>query len=136
MVFVGFASRFSPFSFFSFPPSLIPPSLQLSAISKEALPDSTELDIRRLIGYFVYYRFLNLAIVAPDSKQAQLVKKELTPLARKSCVVISKVLQNLFNLRVFKEDSKPETLSMMRLNPFLEEYFPKVLIILLFYFNY
>ena len=54
------------------------------------------------------------------------MKKELTPLARKSCVVISKVLQNLFNLRIFKEDSKPDTLSMMRLNPFLEEYFPKV----------
>jgi len=99
---------------------------QLSAISREALPGSTELDIRRLIGYFVYYRFLNLAIVAPDSKQVQLVKKELTPVARKSCVVISKVLQNLFNLRLFKEDNKPDTLSIMRLNPFLEEYFPKV----------
>ena len=99
---------------------------QLSAISKESLPDSTDLDIQRLIGYFVYYRFLNLAIVAPDSSGAQLVKKELSPLARKSCVVISKVLQNLFNLRVFVEDNKPETISMMRLNPFMEEYKPKV----------
>eukprot|EP00211_Chloroparvula_japonica_P005130 CAMPEP_0119131044 /NCGR_PEP_ID=MMETSP1310-20130426/9300_1 /TAXON_ID=464262 /ORGANISM="Genus nov. species nov., Strain RCC2339" /LENGTH=838 /DNA_ID=CAMNT_0007121595 /DNA_START=153 /DNA_END=2669 /DNA_ORIENTATION=+ len=99
---------------------------QLADISKENLPDATELDIQRLIGYFVYYRFLNLAIVAPDSKGAQLVKKELTPLARKSCVVISKVLQNLFNLRVFVEDNKPDTISMMRLNPFLEEFKPKV----------
>ena len=56
---------------------------KLSAISKEALPDSTVLDIHRLIGYFVYYHFLNLAIVTPDSKQAQLVKKELSPLGRK-----------------------------------------------------
>ena len=43
-----------------------------------------------------------------------------------SCVVISKVLQTLFNLRSFAEDNKPETLALMRLNPFMEEYLPKV----------
>lgn len=43
-----------------------------------------------------------------------------------SCVVISKVLQNLFNLRAFVEDNKPDTISMMRLNGFMEEYIPKV----------
>eukprot|EP00008_Paramoeba_atlantica_P012607 CAMPEP_0201488422 /NCGR_PEP_ID=MMETSP0151_2-20130828/18137_1 /ASSEMBLY_ACC=CAM_ASM_000257 /TAXON_ID=200890 /ORGANISM="Paramoeba atlantica, Strain 621/1 / CCAP 1560/9" /LENGTH=834 /DNA_ID=CAMNT_0047873709 /DNA_START=70 /DNA_END=2574 /DNA_ORIENTATION=+ len=98
----------------------------LSNICKTSLPESNDLENQKLIGYFVYYRFLNLAIVAPDSQQAQLVKKELSALARKSCVVISKVLQTLFNLRSFAEDNKPETLALMRLNPFMEEYLPKV----------
>ena len=55
----------------------------LSNICKTSLPESNDLENQKLIGYFVYYRFLNLAIVAPDSQQAQLVKKELSALARK-----------------------------------------------------
>ncbi len=32
-------------------------------------PDATTEDIHRLLGYFIYYRFINIAIVAPDTFQ-------------------------------------------------------------------
>eukprot|EP01113_Clastostelium_recurvatum_P027013 TRINITY_DN324_c0_g1_i3.p1 TRINITY_DN324_c0_g1~~TRINITY_DN324_c0_g1_i3.p1 ORF type:complete len:832 (+),score=362.11 TRINITY_DN324_c0_g1_i3:64-2559(+) len=61
---------------------------------------SSDDEIDKVFGYFVYYRFINLAIVTPDA--FDLVDKELSILARKNLVVISKVLQTLFTLNVFQ----------------------------------
>lgn len=61
--------------------------------------NSSDDEISKVIGYFVYYRFVNLAIVTPDS--FDLVSKELTMTARRNLVVVAKVLQNLFSLNTF-----------------------------------
>jgi len=68
----------------------------------------------KVTGYFVYYRFINLAIVTPDAYSV--VDKELEPVVRKNLVVVGKVLQNLFNFRLFNKQEK----YMMPLNGFIE----------------
>jgi Ras GTPase-activating-like protein IQGAP2/3 len=62
--------------------------------------NSSADEIGKVIGYFVYYRFVNLAIVTPDS--FDFVGKELTITARRNLVVVAKVLQNLFSLNLFQ----------------------------------
>lgn len=69
----------------------------------------------KVTGYFVYYRFINLAIVTPDAYNV--VDKELEPVVRKNLVVVGKVLQNLFNFRLFSKQEK----YMMPLNDFIEK---------------
>jgi Ras GTPase-activating-like protein IQGAP2/3 len=54
-----------------------------------------------VIGYFVYYRFMNVAIVTPDSHA--LTGKEVSMLARRNLVVVAKVLQTLFSLNQFQK---------------------------------
>jgi Ras GTPase-activating-like protein IQGAP2/3 len=68
--------------------------------SQRRLPSGIN-EIMKVIGYFVYYRFHNIAIVTPET--FQLVDKELSMNARKNLVVVSKVLQNLFTLNKFSE---------------------------------
>jgi len=78
----------------------------ISELAKEHFnvdPNETNTDILRVVGYFVYYRFINLAIVTPDN--FEIVDKDLSPVARKNLVNISKVLQNLLNFSVFSEQS-------------------------------
>jgi len=72
---------------------------QIRKIAQESFKNSPEDDILKVTGYFVYYRFINLAIVTPDA--FEIVDKELQPVARKNLVAVSRVLQNLFNLSVF-----------------------------------
>jgi len=62
---------------------------------------STIDEIMKVLGYFVYYRFHNIAIVTPDT--FGLIDKELSMNARRNLVVVSKVLQNLFTLNKFSE---------------------------------
>jgi Ras GTPase-activating-like protein IQGAP2/3 len=73
------------------------------------------LQVLKVTGYFVYYRFINLAIVTPDAYNV--VDKELEPVVRKNLVVVGKVLQNLFNFRLFSKQEK----YMMPLNDFIEK---------------
>jgi Ras GTPase-activating-like protein IQGAP2/3 len=56
-----------------------------------------------------------LAIVTPDAYNV--VDKELEPVVRKNLVVVGKVLQNLFNFRLFSKQEK----YMMPLNDFIEK---------------
>lgn len=91
----------------------MPPSPLLSPS-----PDRSSLSILQVLkvtGYFVYYRFINLAIVTPDAYNV--VDKELEPVVRKNLVVVGKVLQNLFNFRLFSKQEK----YMMPLNDFIEK---------------
>lgn len=89
------------------PPPLLSPSPDRSSLSI--------LQVLKVTGYFVYYRFINLAIVTPDAYNV--VDKELEPVVRKNLVVVGKVLQNLFNFRLFSKQEK----YMMPLNDFIEK---------------
>eukprot|EP01112_Ceratiomyxa_fruticulosa_P011633 TRINITY_DN3172_c0_g3_i1.p1 TRINITY_DN3172_c0_g3~~TRINITY_DN3172_c0_g3_i1.p1 ORF type:complete len:840 (+),score=226.31 TRINITY_DN3172_c0_g3_i1:340-2859(+) len=60
------------------------------------------LDVLKVTGYYIYYRFINLLIVTPDS--FEVVKPtEVSINARKNLVMVSKVLQHLFNNTRFTE---------------------------------
>lgn len=77
----------------------------LHDLAEENFPDAKEDDIMKIVSYFVYYRFFNLAIITPD--QYEIVDKELTAVARKNLVAVAKTLQNLFNLILF--DTKKQS---------------------------
>jgi hypothetical protein len=59
----------------------------------------------KIVSYFVYYRFFNLAIITPD--EYDIIDRDLPPVARKNLVAVAKTLQNLFNLILF--DAKKQT---------------------------
>eukprot|EP01132_Coremiostelium_polycephalum_P005779 gene5779-7189_t len=73
---------------------------QIQQISQKNFNTSTPDEIAKVIGYFVYYRFINLAIVTPDA--FEILEKELSITSRKNLVNIAKVLQNLFTLKTFQ----------------------------------
>jgi len=73
---------------------------QIHGIAKQKW-DTSDDEIGKVIGYFVYYRFMNVAIVTPDSHA--LTGKEVSMLARRNLVVVAKVLQTLFSLNQFQK---------------------------------
>eukprot|EP00027_Filamoeba_sp_ATCC50430_P012203 CAMPEP_0168574896 /NCGR_PEP_ID=MMETSP0413-20121227/19350_1 /TAXON_ID=136452 /ORGANISM="Filamoeba nolandi, Strain NC-AS-23-1" /LENGTH=918 /DNA_ID=CAMNT_0008608319 /DNA_START=71 /DNA_END=2824 /DNA_ORIENTATION=+ len=93
---------------------------QIRTIAQEKFKSSSEDDILKVTGYFVYYRFINLAIVTPEN--FGIVDKDPSPTARKNLVVISKVLQKLFNLSLFDNSDK----WMMPLNDWMKSNFDTV----------
>lgn len=93
---------------------------QIRTIAQEKFKSSSEDDILKVTGYFVYYRFINLAIVTPEN--FGIVEKDPSPVARKNLVVISKVLQKLFNLSLFDQSDK----WMMPLNDWMKSNFDTV----------
>jgi len=76
---------------------------QIHSIAKQKW-NSDDDDIGKVIGYFVYYRFMNVAIVTPDSHA--LTGKDVSMLARRNLVVVAKVMQNLFSLATFQKQEK------------------------------
>lgn len=91
---------------------------QLRDLCLKALPDTTEEDISKVIVYFVYYRFINLAIVQPDAYH--IAGNDLPPIARKNLITASRVLQNLFNFRKFNAE-KPGEKFFVPLNEFIDK---------------
>lgn len=85
-------------------------------------PDATPEDIYRLLGYFVYYRFINIAVVAPDTF-GLVEPKDITAEVRGGLVDVAKVLQNLFNLLLFTD---PDKQYMFCVNKFIESSKKKV----------
>lgn len=99
-------------------------------------PDATQEDIHRLLGYFVYYRFINISIVvwmplfcvffcflnlfffeqAPDTF-GLVESKDISAEVRGGLVDVAKVLQNLFNLLLFTD---PDKSYMYCVNKFIE----------------
>jgi len=61
----------------------------------------------KTVSYFVYYRFLNPAIVSPDLYGV--IRLNLSNLQRKNLVQVSKVLQTMFNFANFSGDKQPLT---------------------------
>lgn len=72
------------------------------------------MQVQKTIGYFVYYRFFNPAIVSPDLYD--ITRLNLSPLHRKNLVQVAKILQSLFN---FSEIVLPPHLS--KINDFVKE---------------
>jgi len=96
---------------------------QLRELCLKALPDTTEDDISKVTVYFVYYRFINLAIVTPDAYN--IADKDLPPIARKNLITASRVLQNLFNFKKFSAE-KPGEKFFVPLNAFIERNIPVI----------
>jgi len=96
---------------------------QLRELCLKALPETTEEDISKVIVYFVYYRFINLAIVQPDSYN--IGDEDLPPIARKNLITASRVLQYLFNFRKFNPDN-PGDKFFVPLNDFIEKNEPLI----------
>ncbi|GAM19221.1 hypothetical protein SAMD00019534_023960 [Acytostelium subglobosum LB1] len=98
---------------------------QIYSIAKQNFSSSGD-DIGKVIGYLVYYRFMNLAIVTPDS--FEIIKKELSMNSRKNLVTIAKVLQNLFSLKTFQNQGgerwmQPLNTWIMSKMNFVRQYF-------------
>lgn len=87
----------------------------------ERFPQSEE-DIWRLVGYFVYYRFLNIAIVSPDTFKL-VDPRDMGVSVIKGLIQVANVLQTLFNLIEYDGKEKPY---MLRLNGFIKENLPSV----------
>lgn len=96
---------------------------QLRDLCLKALPDTTEEDISKVIVYFVYYRFINLAIVQPDAYH--IAGDDLPPIARKNLITASRILQNLFNFKPFTPDNPGEK-AFVPLNSFIEKNKPMI----------
>jgi len=76
-------------------------SAQIRRLIMEKFPKTKPDEIWPVLGYFTYYRFINLAVVQPDT--FDIGGRDLSLNVRKNLVVVSKVLQTLFRLDVFKE---------------------------------
>jgi len=94
---------------------------QIHNIAKSKWNSSGD-EIAKVLGYFVYYRFMNLAIVTPDS--FDLGVKEVSMLARRNLVVVAKVLQNLFSLNTFQKQGFERW--MLPLNDWINSKIPVV----------
>lgn len=96
---------------------------QLKELCLKALPQTTMEDISKVTVYFVYYRFINLAIVTPDAYK--IADNDLPPIARKNLITAAKVLQNLFNFKKFDAE-KPGEKFFVPLNKFIERNEPLI----------
>jgi Ras GTPase-activating-like protein IQGAP2/3 len=76
----------------------------MRALCEKQLPDASKDDLLRLTGYFVYYRFINVALVSPEA--FKIVTRELGTKERKNLIVVGKVLQKAFNLKSFGKAEK------------------------------
>lgn len=79
---------------------------QLELMLKQKHPESTEAERASVVGYIVYYRFMNPAIVSPDFFGLTKKNQKISMNMRNNLVIISKVLTNLTNNVLF--DSKIE----------------------------
>ncbi|KYQ94186.1 RasGTPase-activating protein [Tieghemostelium lacteum] len=70
--------------------------------------DSKPDEIAKVIGYFVYYRFINLAIVTPETHN--ILNKEVSNTSIKNLVCIAKVLHNLFTMKTFQNQGSEKWL--------------------------
>jgi len=77
---------------------------QHRAIAQDAMPNVTELELNKMTSYFVYYRFINLGVVSPDT--FGITEGKLTPQSVFNLIEVSKVLHHLFNFSLF--DSRSE----------------------------
>ncbi|KAI9469833.1 MAG: Rho GTPase activation protein [Benjaminiella poitrasii] len=76
---------------------------ELRTVLEKSFPDEPRDRILRVIGHFIYYRYLNPAIVAPE--QYDVISAVITPLERKNLAEVSKVLQKISSKTLFEEES-------------------------------
>eukprot|EP01121_Diplochlamys_sp_Union-15-3_P012171 TRINITY_DN3611_c0_g1_i3.p1 TRINITY_DN3611_c0_g1~~TRINITY_DN3611_c0_g1_i3.p1 ORF type:complete len:611 (-),score=117.17 TRINITY_DN3611_c0_g1_i3:42-1874(-) len=77
---------------------------QVYDIAKEKFPSAKPKEFYRVLGFLVFYRFVNLAIVTPD--EYDMGSRDLSLNVRKNLVVVSKVLQKVFDLSKFKKNTE------------------------------
>uniref|UniRef100_A0A1B6DIS6 Ras-GAP domain-containing protein n=1 Tax=Clastoptera arizonana TaxID=38151 RepID=A0A1B6DIS6_9HEMI len=89
-----------------------------SALVKK-FPQSPEKEILKVVGNFIYYRYINTAIVAPDSFHIITLTADqaLTDFQRNNLANIAKILQFAAAKKGFGEEMK----HLLCLNPFLIE---------------
>ncbi|XP_068082254.1 ras GTPase-activating-like protein IQGAP1 [Anabrus simplex] len=85
----------------------------------EKFPSAPEKDILKVVGNFIYYHFINSAIVGPDSFGIidLPANQALTPTQRYNLASIAKILQFAASKKGFGEESR----HLMCLNPFIIE---------------
>ena len=92
---------------------------QLREISLKCLPNTKEEEILKIINYFIFYRFLNLAIVTPDI--CGVYTAEIPAYTRKNLIAISRILQRISSGTLF-DPSGPE-FYLTIFNPLIEKNF-------------
>lgn len=101
---------------------------QLATLSKTKFPDAERYQIGSVIGGFLYLRFFNPAIVAPDAINLIQIKPSRT--CRRNLTLIAKVLQNLSNGVLFRDKEeymKPMNTYIERTRDALQDYFDKLI---------
>ncbi len=93
---------------------------QLDTMARTTFKDATESQIAALIGGFVFLRYINPVIVAPES--INIVTKKPSPQARKNLMMVAKCMQNLSNSQFFTKDKK----DLQPLNRFLTKNLEKI----------
>eukprot|EP00743_Colponemidia_sp_Colp-15_P005475 GILK01005888.1.p1 GENE.GILK01005888.1~~GILK01005888.1.p1 ORF type:complete len:816 (+),score=159.79 GILK01005888.1:49-2448(+) len=78
---------------------------QIAEMAREQFVDADQTKIGSLIGGFLYLRFLNPAIVAPDG--LNIVKAKPNKTVRRNLILVAKIIQNISNASYFKKD-RPE----------------------------
>lgn len=72
---------------------------QHRAIAQDAIPNAKPDDLNKMTSYFVYYRFINLGVVSPET--FNITDAKITPLSVFNLVEVSKVLHHLFSFTPF-----------------------------------
>jgi hypothetical protein len=70
-------------------------------LADDKFPLSTADEVFKVVSYFVYYRFLNPAITAPEN--FNIVDTQISTATRKNLVSVGRLMQNLFTLTYFDE---------------------------------
>ncbi|KAI3658250.1 hypothetical protein MP638_006105 [Amoeboaphelidium occidentale] len=87
---------------------------QIKQLTKRKFPDADEWSICSLIGGFFFLRFINPAIVTPQSYM--IVEKSPGQNAKRTLTLIAKLIQNLAN-----KPSYAKEMYMMELSPFIDK---------------
>ncbi|KAJ1901064.1 iqgap- protein [Kickxella alabastrina] len=66
-------------------------------------PDEPEAQVMKIVGHLVYYRYINPAIVAPES--FDVIETTISPLQRKNLAEIAKMLNQVSVGKHFSEDN-------------------------------
>ncbi|KAJ2079411.1 iqgap- protein [Coemansia sp. RSA 988] len=69
----------------------------------EKFPDEPESQVMKVVGHLVYYRYINPAIVAPES--FDVIETTISPLQRKNLAEIAKMLNQVSVGKHFNEDN-------------------------------
>ncbi|XP_023246515.1 ras GTPase-activating-like protein IQGAP1 [Copidosoma floridanum] len=85
----------------------------------ETFPGTPEKDILKVVGDFIYYHYINAAIVAPDAYEivTLTVDRSLSNDQRRNLASIAKILQFAASKKGFGEEAK----HLVCLNPFIVE---------------
>ncbi|KAI9032900.1 Rho GTPase activation protein [Phycomyces nitens] len=75
---------------------------ELRLVLEENFPDEGQERIVKILGNFIYYRYLNPAVVAPE--QYDVIDDNISPVQRKNLAEISKMLQQISSGKVFDAD--------------------------------